>query len=70
MGVTMRRIDGDPAFAGICGALHMTGPEGQRLATAAGERDGARAEPLHRDAALSPINAGFIGLSRLERPTG
>ena len=64
MGVTVRRIDGDPAFAGICGALHMAGPEGQRLAAASGERDRARAEPFHGDARLRP---GIGPRPRLDR---
>jgi hypothetical protein len=38
MGVAVGRIDGDPAFAGIGGALHMAWPESERLPTAAGER--------------------------------
>jgi hypothetical protein len=31
MGVAVGRIDGNPGFAGIGGALHMAGPECERL---------------------------------------
>ena len=41
MRVTMRRIDGDPAFAGVGRPFDMPGTEGERLAAAACQRNGA-----------------------------
>ena len=54
MSVAMRRIDGDPAFAGVGGTLDMAGPEGQRLAAAARKCDRAGAEPSDSDARVWP----------------
>ena len=41
MGVAVRRIDRNAALAGVGRQLDMAGPEGQRLAAAAGQHDGA-----------------------------
>ena len=49
MRIAMRGIDGDAALAGIGRALDMTGTEGERLAAAASQHDGAGIDPLHLD---------------------
>ena len=54
MRIAVRRIDGDAALAGIGRAFDMTRTEGERLAAAACEHDGAGMEPLHFDAGDRP----------------
>ena len=54
MRIAMRGIDGDAALAGIGRAFDMAGTEGERLAAAAREHDGAGVDPLHLDARDRP----------------
>ena len=54
MRIAVRGIDGDAALAGIGRPLDMARTEGERLAAAACEHDGAGMEPLHFDARDRP----------------
>ena len=54
MRIAVRRIDGDAALAGIGRAFDMARTEGERLAAAACEHDGAGMDPLHLDAGDRP----------------
>jgi hypothetical protein len=54
MRIAMRRIDGDATFAGVGRPFDVTRAEGERLAAAACQHDGAGMEPLHLDAGDRP----------------
>ena len=54
MRIAMRGIDGDAALAGVGRPLDMARAEGERLAAAAREHDGAGVDPLHLDARDRP----------------
>ena len=54
MRITVRRVDGDAALAGVCRAFDMTWTESQCLPAAAREHDGAGMEPPHFDARDRP----------------
>ena len=54
MRIAMRGIDRHAALAGIGRELDMPRTEGERLAAAAGQHDGAGMEPFHLDARHRP----------------
>ena len=54
MRIAMRGIDRDAALAGIGGEFDMARAEGQRLAAASGQHDGAGMQPFYLDARDRP----------------